>query len=82
MDGDMLCEFVKYLFDNSQVAPKSYPQYLSAVFHRLKGRRIPVPPGSDYQLVIQGCQRIVPETRELRPPLLPSHLLPQLDGAL
>ncbi len=32
--------------------------------------------------MIQGCQRLVPETRELRPPLLPSHIVPQLEQAL
>lgn len=82
VDGAMLCDFIKFLFDESQVAPQSYPQYMSAVFHRLRGRHLPVPKCREYQLVIQGCQRLVPETRELRPPLLPSHIIPQLEGAL
>ncbi len=43
VDGVMLCDFVKYLFDESSIAPQSYPQYLSAVFHRLGRRHIPVP---------------------------------------
>ena len=41
-----------------------------------------MPTCREYQLVIQGCQRLVPETREMRPPLLPSHIFPALEHML
>ena len=74
----MLEGYVKYLFDNSRISPKFYEQYFSAVFARLGSQGIRVPDCKGWRRVLLGCQQLTPEQSEQRPPLLPSHYLPQL----
>ena len=76
VSDQMLEGYVKYLFDNSRIAPKHYEQYLSAVFSRLGSLGVPLPEGKGWRRVLLGCQQLTPEQREQRPPLLPSHYLP------
>ena len=78
MDDEMLQGYVKYLFDSTRISPRFYELYLSAVFSRLGAQGIRLPEGKGWRRVVLGCQQLTPEDREQRPPLLPSHYLPQL----
>lgn len=53
---------------------------MSAVFARLGSQGVRVPECREWRRVMLGCQQLCPEEREQRPPLLPSHYLPHLQG--